>query len=109
MAGRRRPPDPSEVFAASPAESLRALAGPGTGKTFALIRRLARLLEEGVAPRRILVVTFARTAARDLVAAVARLGEAAAEDLAPRTLNVTVPANRDEYDELTDHFAALLE
>src|SRR6266487_3432090 len=87
MAGRRRPPDPSEVFAASPAESLRALAGPGTGKTFALIRRLARLLEEGVAPRRILVVTFARTAARDLVAAVARLGEAAAEDLAPRTLH----------------------
>jgi DNA helicase-2/ATP-dependent DNA helicase PcrA len=87
MAGRRRPPDPSEVFAASSAASLRALAGPGTGKTFALIRRLARLLEDSVPPRRILVVTFARTAARDLVAAVARLGETAAEELAPRTLH----------------------
>lgn len=87
MAGRRRAPDPSEAFASSPAASLRALAGPGTGKTFALIRRLARLLEEGVAPQRILVVTFARTAARDLVAAVARLGEAAAEELIPRTLH----------------------
>lgn len=75
------------MFAASPAVCLRALAGPGTGKTFALIRRLARLLDDGVAPRRILVVTFARTAARDLVAAVARLGEAAAEELVPRTLH----------------------
>src|SRR5919198_1854050 len=87
MGGRRRAPDPSEVFAASPAACLRALAGPGTGKTFALIRRLARLLDDGVAARRILVVTFARTAARDLVAAVARLGEAAAEELVPRTLH----------------------
>jgi len=84
---RARTPDPSEVFAASPAASLRALAGPGTGKTFALVRRLARLLEDGATPRRILVVTFARTAARDLVAAVARLGEAAAEELIPRTLH----------------------
>jgi DNA helicase II / ATP-dependent DNA helicase PcrA len=87
MAGRRRAPDPSEVFAASPSACLRALAGPGTGKTFALIRRLTRLLDDGVAARRILVVTFARTAARDLVAAVARLGEAAAEELVPRTLH----------------------
>jgi DNA helicase II / ATP-dependent DNA helicase PcrA len=79
--------DPSEIFADSDASALRALAGPGTGKTFALIRRLARLLESGIQPRRILVVTFARTAARDLVAAVARMGEAGAEDLVPRTLH----------------------
>lgn len=87
MPGRREPPDPSEVFASLDDASLRALAGPGTGKTFALIRRLARLLDDGVEPRRILVVTFARTAARDLVAAAARLGEAAANELAPRTLH----------------------
>lgn len=43
------------------------LAGPGTLKTTALIRRVARLLEEGSAPERILVVTFTRTAARDLL------------------------------------------
>src|SRR5918992_4853312 len=88
MPGRRDGPDPSEVFAASAATSLRALAGPGTGKTFALIRRLARLLDDDeVEPRRVLVVTFARTAARDLVAAVARLGEEAAGELIPRTLH----------------------
>lgn len=46
--------------------SLRVLAGPGTGKTFALMRRVARLLEEGVETDRILVCTFTRTAARDL-------------------------------------------
>ena len=83
----QRAPDPSEVFAAAESASLRALAGPGTGKTFALVGRLARLLDEDVNARRILVVTFARTAARDLVAAVARLGEAAAEELIPRTLH----------------------
>ena len=45
---------------------LRVLAGPGTGKTFALMRRVARLLQQGHTPGRILVCTFTRTAARDL-------------------------------------------
>jgi len=50
-------------------------AGPGTGKTFALMRRLARLLEvDRAAPERILVCTFTRTAAGDLARAVADLG-----------------------------------
>jgi DNA helicase-2/ATP-dependent DNA helicase PcrA len=45
---------------------LRVIAGPGTGKTFALMRRVARLLEQGQDPRRLLLVTFTRVAARDL-------------------------------------------
>ena len=45
---------------------LRVLAGPGTGKTFALMRRAGRLIQEGVDPSRILVCTFTRTAARDI-------------------------------------------
>lgn len=46
---------------------LRVMAGPGTGKSFAMRRRVARLLEvENVDPERILVVTFTRTAAKDL-------------------------------------------
>jgi DNA helicase II / ATP-dependent DNA helicase PcrA len=72
-------PDPATVFSASASSALRALAGPGTGKTYALVKRLAHLLEQGVDPRRILVVTFARTAARDLVAAVATLEAAGGE------------------------------
>ena len=63
------------------------MAGPGTGKTYALIRRIARLLEEGVDPNRILVLTFARTAAQDLVRALAKLGEQGYADVGARTLH----------------------
>jgi superfamily I DNA/RNA helicase len=37
--------------AADPTKLVQVLAGPGTGKTFAMMRRVARLLEEGI-PRR---------------------------------------------------------
>ncbi|MCY3933276.1 MAG: ATP-dependent helicase [Acidobacteria bacterium] len=57
---------PAYDIAASKARRLRVRAGPGTGKTFALMRRIARLLEEGVSPARILVSTFTRVAAEDL-------------------------------------------
>lgn len=57
---------PSLRIAASDASPLRVRAGPGTGKTFTLIRRIARLLENGTRPRQILVSTFTRTAAGDL-------------------------------------------
>lgn len=46
---------------------LRVMAGPGTGKSFAIKRRVARLIEEcGVQPEEILAVTFTRVAAGDL-------------------------------------------
>jgi superfamily I DNA/RNA helicase len=41
------------------------IAGVGTGKTFALKRKVARLLEQGELPGYLLAVTFTRTAARD--------------------------------------------
>lgn len=78
---------PARDFAASEERVLRALAGPGTGKTFALIRRVARLLEEGVPPERILVLTFARTAAQDLVGALRRLGDVGYEAVKAQTLH----------------------
>jgi superfamily I DNA/RNA helicase len=62
-------------FAGSEAARLRALAGPGTGKTHSLLRRVARLLETGHRGTELLVVTFARTAAQDLVEKLRRLGE----------------------------------
>ena len=46
---------------------IRVLAGPGTGKTYSLIQRVARLLSEKYSPQSILVVTFTRTAAKDLI------------------------------------------
>ncbi|MBM4401551.1 MAG: hypothetical protein FJ045_06340, partial [Crenarchaeota archaeon] len=50
------------------------IAGAGTGKSFALKRKVARLLEEGEAPGSILAVTFTRTAARDLKNDLQQLG-----------------------------------
>lgn len=45
---------------------LHILAGPGTGKSLVLKRRVARLIETGEDPTSILAVTFTRTAANDL-------------------------------------------
>lgn len=66
---------------------IRVMAGPGTGKSFALKRRLTRLLEEGADPKRILVVTFTRTAAADLVQEIAGLGVDGCEDIVASTLH----------------------
>jgi len=66
---------------------MRVLAGPGTGKTFALMRRVARLLQDGATPNRMLVCTFTRTAARDLEGELARLGVEGVDDVHAGTLH----------------------
>jgi len=53
---------------------LRVLAGPGTGKSYTLMRRVARLLQEGISPERILVCTFTRTASLDLQKDLNKIG-----------------------------------
>lgn len=73
--------------AADSAPLVHVLAGPGTGKTFAMIRRVARLLEEGIPPERILVVSFTRTAARDLREQLAKLGAPGADNVRASTLH----------------------
>jgi DNA helicase-2/ATP-dependent DNA helicase PcrA len=47
---------------------LLVLAGAGTGKTTTLVTRLAWLVSTGVAPERILLLTFTRRAARQMLA-----------------------------------------
>jgi superfamily I DNA/RNA helicase len=67
---------------------LRVKAGPGTGKTFALMRRVSRLLEEGdVAPSSILAISFTKTAANDLIRQINGLGIAGAEFVHASTLH----------------------
>ena len=61
-------------IAATGCKYMRVMAGPGTGKTFAMKRRVARLLEEGVQASRLLVVTFTRVAAGSLVKELRELG-----------------------------------
>lgn len=66
---------------------LRVLAGPGTGKTFAMMRRVARLLEDGIDPKSMFVCTFTRTAAGDLKRALLDLGDDGVGDVRAGTLH----------------------
>jgi ATP-dependent DNA helicase UvrD/PcrA len=58
------------TFGAGP---LLIIAGAGTGKTRTLIYRLAHLIEKGVRPERILLLTFTRRAAQEMLARAERL------------------------------------
>ncbi len=78
---------PGLDFARSNASRLRALAGPGTGKTHSLLRRLARLLETGTARDELLILTFARTAALDIVAKLEQLEDEVFQEIEPKTLH----------------------
>ena len=46
---------------------LLVVAGAGTGKTNTLVHRLAHLVRAGADPRRILLMTFSRRAAAEMV------------------------------------------
>ena len=74
-------------IAASTSARVRVVAGPGTGKSFAMKRRVARLLEGGVEPRHILPVTFTRVAAEDLHRELVGMGVRGCEALEGMTLH----------------------
>jgi DNA helicase-2/ATP-dependent DNA helicase PcrA len=78
---------PAHDIAANDDARLRVVAGPGTGKTFALTRLAMRLLESGADPSRILVVTFTRTAAADLRRQLRDLGVPGCETINAGTLH----------------------
>lgn len=52
---------------------LLVVAGAGTGKTRALTARVARLIQQGVAPERLLLLTFTRRAAEEMLKRAAYL------------------------------------
>jgi len=60
-------PDPTQIEAAEHRNcAFQLQAGPGTGKTRALVLRIESLLAEGVEPMSILVLTFSNKAANEL-------------------------------------------
>jgi DNA helicase II / ATP-dependent DNA helicase PcrA len=75
------------AIAAAPEPRVRVIAGPGTGKSFAMKRRVAKLLESGIAPKEILAVTFTRVAAEDLHRELQKLGVPGCEELEGQTLH----------------------
>ena len=68
-APRMMSPNPEQMEAIqSDARVLAVIAGPGTGKTGTLVRRIAYLIsEKDVSPRDITAVTFTRQAAREIL------------------------------------------
>jgi superfamily I DNA/RNA helicase len=81
------PLSPAHGIAAATTRYVRVVAGPGTGKSFAVKRRVARLLEEGADPKRILPVTFTNVAAEDLQREMALIGVEGCENIRGSTLH----------------------
>lgn len=78
---------PARNIAGTDERRVRVVAGPGTGKSFALKRRVARLLEQGQDPTRVMVVTFTRNAAASLVNDLTDLNVAGCEEVQVGTLH----------------------
>lgn len=79
--------DQQRVVDAGPDERLFVIAGPGTGKTYTLIGRIARLvLECGLAPGSVLVMSFTKSAVNVVRGELSKRG-AALGDVEPRTFD----------------------
>src|ERR1700710_1785306 len=69
--------DEAQLAAATHGDGpLVVLAGAGTGKTRTLVARVAQLIDRGVDPGRVLLLTFPRRAAEDMLARAAAIGGA---------------------------------
>lgn len=78
---------PAHQIASETNDRVRVVAGPGTGKSFAMKRRVGRLLEGGINPSHILPVTFTRVAAEDLHRELVGMGVPGCDELEGTTLH----------------------
>ena len=79
----------SKAYSIASADSDRVIviAGPGTGKSFAMKRRIAKLLEDGVNPSEVLPVTFTNVASNDMHHELIGMSVAQASSLKAQTLH----------------------
>lgn len=75
--------DPAQDAAANlpPAARLLVVAGPGTGKTETVAKRLVSLTQNGVRPSQILVLSFSRSAVKTLTRRLEKFVAAAPDEL----------------------------
>jgi DNA helicase-2/ATP-dependent DNA helicase PcrA len=70
--------NPEQLAAATHGDGpLLIIAGAGTGKTRTLVYRVAHLIDRGVAPERILLLTFTRRAAAEMLSRAERIAGSA--------------------------------
>src|SRR6516164_2237312 len=62
-----------EEVGARPGKPLLVIAGAGSGKTSTLAHRVAHLVVNGADPRRVLLMTFSRRAANEMIRRVERI------------------------------------
>src|ERR1700721_1736887 len=66
--------NPAQLAASTHGDGpLLIIAGAGTGKTRTLVHRVAHLIQRGIRPERILLLTFTRRAAQEMLGRVERL------------------------------------
>ena len=101
-AGAKPVPTPAQLRAIdAPSGPVLVVAGPGAGKTFCLIGRIAYLIDTlGVDPQRICAVTFTNKAADEIAARLRREIGAAADDVHRGTLHALCLALLREHAEL---------
>lgn len=75
------------AIAAATDPVLRVIAGPGTGKSFIITRRVARLLETDVVPEQVLVIAPSRAGVCSLLRELDKLNIIGREKLAALTLD----------------------
>jgi len=82
------PESAAYAFAINENETCRSLAGPGTGKTFGLMRKIAYLLEKKcVEPKKILIITFTRAGASDIKKELSALDVDGVDEIHASTLH----------------------